>query len=311
MILSWHLWRPTEMKTRPITVGKLGEHPVTVFASGDGTFVYSIGSVATRRFAWVEKAPVLTSDGGKAFSFRDKFKLVVCFGTIPRETDFVRVRLRAFVYLVLYSGLRPSECLALNVDQVLEHITPSGAHTAKSGTLRPSQRSDGRRYRRTQPRPFPIPPIAQDALFAYIRAAIERKWIERGHWRVPLFMGARGRRGARGHGRLKLESIARSWRHRLQTLGMGRYSLHDLRHEAIRTYAGSAEEKAQFGCVSVAQAETIYTDADPAGVVHIVRGAGEFIREVAKELGIDDDDESLRDLLACEQPGPSVPPAVP
>ena len=299
------------MGSKRRAIGKLGEHTVTVVAPSEHTLVFQVGTVASKRIHLVKKAAVLTARGGKVFSLADRFKAIVGFvERVPRETDFVRVRLRAFIYLMLFSGLRPRECLALNLDQVIEEISPSRARIAHTAALGPSQRADGRRARRVEARQFSLPPIVVDALVVYVRAAIDRGWIERGHWRVPLFLGSRGRRGAQGHDRLKLASITRSWRARLRALGMPHYTLHDLRHEAIRAYVGTPEEKARFGCVSVAQAEAIYTDADPVGLIHIVREAENFIREVARKLGIDDDDESLRDLLACEYPGPTEPPAV-
>ncbi len=149
-----------------------------------------------------------------------------------REGDFQALRTRALVLLAMASSLRLSECLALDVEQVIDgrrgirKVCRLENHQAKGG-------NGG---------VFVITSTARQALLAYLREARSRGWLDE---EGPLFIGqTRGKdsTGAnRSHPRLSRWGGQRSWlkvqrRARIHPL----YRFHDLRHDSGTRFAKAA-----------------------------------------------------------------------
>jgi integrase len=279
-------------------IGSIGGHPISVAGVNSSTVSVRVGNVRSKRFSLPAGSTLITAEGGKALSAEHRLRLIADFARPgPNDTHFTRVRLRALVYLVWTAALRPNECLALDVAQLLEDPTARRTRIAHTCVLAPAQRRDGLRSERAYPHEFTVPKLTRLALSIYIQQAVVRGWMTSGEWRVPLFIGTQGRRGVAEHQRVSLRSIDTCWRHRLRALDIPYYSFHDLRHDAIVTFAGTPEEKARFGRISATKAETLYVNEDPTGMRHIIAAAEDFIRSTARYLGVSDDDDSLRDLF--------------
>jgi len=152
----------------------------------------------------------------------------------------VALRTRALVALAADSGLRVNECCALEVDQLLA-FKPKTSETvklARSFYLRPAQAKGGGAGT------VELSPRARAAIGAYVRAAVAAGWMS---WppkaRAPLFLGHRGRGGARGHARLSKRSAQHSW-HDLQARARlsSRYPFHTLRHDAASRWRRSGAD---------------------------------------------------------------------
>lgn len=168
--------------------------------------------------------------------------------------QFEALRTAALVQLAWLSGLRISECIALDVPQLIEW---QGAvvRVRSAGYLRVDQ-AKGSKGRRpdgqwTSAGQFVVPAPAARALRAYVREGTTRGWL--GRDAGPLFIAHR-RNGATslGHGRLSRKGAWKAWQQLQRRAGLRRpfYRFHDLRHDAITRFAtachGHAFKVARF-----------------------------------------------------------------
>ena len=327
------LWRPTPMALDVYETGyTIGDKPVHVFADARAVYVRVEGHPAVR----VERRPrelEVTSQGGLAIPFQDSITIHSALNERCRgETHFDFLRLRAVVLLMWSGALRVSECLALDVAQIIE-ARDGKMYVKSSCVLRAEQRGDRHELRRSEPHEFPIDREAKAALVAYIIAAKKKGWL-RG-WTGPLFIASRGVRGARGHERWSKRALETAWCAKRATMKLDReYELRDVRHDAILRRPGSVEERASFGRVSRRSITTSYSHPDPDGFREMREAVVEAVERLTNEIGgikrVNDAGEqivsaminsphaiktydvtSLRDLHPGQHTGSTVPPTVP
>ena len=149
-----------------------------------------------------------------------------------RTGDFQALRTRALVLLAMCSSLRVSECLALDLDQVVDGLRG----IRKVGILERRQAKGGNGGA------FVITSTARQALMAYIREARKRNWLDESG---PLFIAQTRGKDSSGapcsHLRLSRYTAWRSWI-KVQTRAniQPRYRFHDLRHDSGTRFAKAA-----------------------------------------------------------------------
>lgn len=145
-----------------------------------------------------------------------------------RPTDFERLRLRALVLLAMSSGLRLSECLALEVEQVV-----NGRGVRTIATLEDIQAKGGHGGQ------FTITTSARAALRAYIAEAQSRGWVrDAGPLFVAMRRGAKSGGDKNSHPRLSRVAGWRAWVALQTRCSIPKpYRFHDLRHESGTRFA--------------------------------------------------------------------------
>ena len=145
-----------------------------------------------------------------------------------RPHDFERLRLRAVVLLAMSSGLRLSECLALEVEQVV-----NGRGVRTIATLEDIQAKGGMGGE------FSITTTARSAIRAYLTEAQARGWVgNTGPLFVAMRRGAKSGGDAKTHPRLSRVSGWRAWKALQRRCGLPKpYRFHDLRHESGTRFA--------------------------------------------------------------------------
>lgn len=180
---------------------------------------------------------------------------------------------RALFVLAWNSALRVSECLALDVGQLV-YAPDRGLKMPKirSGfELLAEQAKGGIGGHISVPRP------ARSALRAYLRAAAAEDWITR--WTGPLFVRTKSSAGE-AHGRLSKRAAQFAWERWQQAARISApgYTWHDTRHTAVTRFSaacgGDAYQVALF-----ARHRDLRTSM---GYVHI---SPEQIDQCAEEMG--------------------------
>lgn len=143
-----------------------------------------------------------------------------------RAHDFERLRLRAMALLAMSSGLRLSECLALNVEQI--------TNSARSGGVRTSCKLEDEQAKGGHGGEFTITSTARAAMRDYLAEARARKWVGlEGALFVAMRRGKLSGGDARSHPRLSRVSAWRAWINLQERAGITNpYRFHDLRHES-------------------------------------------------------------------------------
>ena len=131
--------------------------------------------------------------------------------------------------LAMSSGLRLSECLALNVEQ----ITNGAGRVRTVSTLEDEQAKGGNGGQ------FTITTTARAALRDYLAEARARKWVgSDGPIFVAMRRGKLSGGDARSHPRLSRVSAWRAWINLQDRAGITKpYRFHDLRHESGTRFA--------------------------------------------------------------------------
>lgn len=144
------------------------------------------------------------------------------------------LRDRAMLTLGWDSALRVSECLALDVEQLIAtgHEKRKRPRITQRFELRPDQAKGG-----IGGTVF-VPRAARDALRAYLDAAAEAGWVSR--WSGPLFVRTKSAAGA-SHGRLSKRAAQFAWQRWQQAAGIDSpgYTWHDLRHTAVTRFSAA------------------------------------------------------------------------
>ena len=151
------------------------------------------------------------------------------------DHDFEALRTAAITLIAWGSGLRLSECLALEVGQVEAARRNS---IRERVTLRGQQVKGGKENGKAVS--ITLPEDARSALRRYLVEAREREWLEDDvHPNAPLFVARRcnGRPGH--HPRLAKRSAQDSWKRLQQRAGVPPplYRFQDLRHDALTVFA--------------------------------------------------------------------------
>lgn len=214
----------------------------------------------------------ITRSGRVAIPFHDSITIhAVLNKRCPKETRFEALRLRAFIHVLWSGALGVQECLALDLDQVLEPTEDGEQLVRATCVLRPDQRCDKQAQRHVEVHEFPVDPDARKALLAYVRAAKRKGWLHDGGGSGPVFVASRGQRGEPGHGRWSKRALESAWhakRANMRNLKAD-YSFHDFKHDAILRHVGSAEEKSRFGRVRLKDVVQMYSNPDPDGFIQM------------------------------------------
>ena len=185
--------------------------------------------------------------GGRSIAPDDMRRLQKSWAQLP-TSDFAAVRTRALVQLALGSSLRLSECLALDLEQLLQDSPEQRRlRIRKSAYLLDVQAKGGRGG------VFVLPEDSRRALATYARLARAKGWAFVDEWSGPVFVTVKGRgRTGPHHVRLSARAAQVSWARYQDAIGMREpYRFHDLRHDALTRFADSAKgnpfQVAQFG----------------------------------------------------------------
>lgn len=199
------------------------------------------------------------SEVGRAVDEADRAKLLATLTQWAAARSFYALRTRALVLLAWGSALRLSECLKLDIEQVLED-----PNLRKLGRLRGTAyvRGEQAKGRRKGPRrwnsagAFVITKPARVALREYLIECVRRGWLTlpapKG---TALFLTIKGRvaKGARvQRGRLGKRAAQHSWTALQKRARISEtYRFHDLRHDALTRVgdvsSGNVFKVAQFG----------------------------------------------------------------
>lgn len=201
----------------------------------------------------------MTETRGRAIDELDRAKLLATLTQWAASQSFYALRTRALILLAWGSALRLSECLALNVDQILEDPTAETLSRIRGTAYVRADQTKGRRVghtRWTSAGPFVLTKPARQALRAYLQESIRRGYLslppKRG---TPLFVTLKGRvdKGQKvKRGRLGKRAAQHSWSSVQRRAGMQDiYRFHDLRHDALTRLGDAAQgnvfKVAQFG----------------------------------------------------------------
>ncbi len=165
---------------------------------------------------------------GRSLATEDRARILRELGAHGAH-DFERLRLRAMALLAMSSGLRITELVSLNVEQVIG----KDGRLRTVGHLEDSQAKDGNGG------PFTITRAPRAALRDYIKEARARKWLgSEGALFVAMRRGKLSGGDARSHPRLSRVSAWRSWVNAQERAGIVQpYRFHDLRHESGTRFA--------------------------------------------------------------------------
>jgi hypothetical protein len=240
----------------------------------------------------------ITRSGGVAIPFHDSITIHSALNKrCPKETRFDALRLRAFIHVLWSGALGVQECLALDLDQVLEPES-GGQRVRATCVLRPDQRRDKQSQRRVDAHEFPVDPDASKALLAYLRAARQKGWLEEGGRSGPVFVASRGQRSEPGHGRWSKRALESAWRAKLANMRdlAARYSFRDFRHDAILRRVGSLEEKSRFGRVRHKDVLRMYSNPDPDGLIQMRAAIIAEFEKLQSEFGELHENREMCDL---------------
>lgn len=178
--------------------------------------------------------------------------------------SFTAIRTHALVLLAWGSALRLKECLALNVDQLVDVNDSRPWRLRATAYLRPEQSKS----RRTGARQwegggtFVVSKSARAALRVYLRAAESRGWIA---WppkpNTPLFLTVRGGGSSRSTGQQRLlrRAAQYQWVSLCKRASVSQpYRFHDLRHDAL-TRVGEATDGDPFKVASFGRIHSMDT----------------------------------------------------
>jgi integrase len=187
------------------------------------------------------------------------------------------------VLLAWGSALRLRECLALNVDQLLDLTDPRPWRLRSTAYLRPEQSKSRRAGARQWEGggTFVLSKAARVALRAYLRAAESRGWIA---WPpppdVPLFITARGGGASRRAGQLRLlrRAAQYQWVALCKRASVSQpYRFHDLRHDALTRVAeatnGDPFKVAAFGRFQSMDTALRYVHHSPIALADLATAA--------------------------------------
>lgn len=199
--------------------------------------------------AWWRKKRAAQNRPGRLIETPDRRALMQTVNDLAASgRNFATVRTRALVFLAWGSALRLKECLALNVDQIVDvSDTKRPWRIRSTAYLRPEQ-SKSRRVGSRQWEgggTFVITKRAREALRVYLRAAEARGWIT---WPpapdCPLFITARGGGSHKraGQQRLLRRAAQVQWVQLCKRAAISQpYRFHDLRHDALTRVAVATE----------------------------------------------------------------------
>ena len=147
---------------------------------------------------------------------------------------FSAIRARALYTLAITTGLRLTECLELDLGDVVDLVRTNGRRTAK---IRSVLELEAHKAKLGQPDTITIGRGARAAL-ARLVEAMRAGVFEPGWQQSPLFITGRGRGSESGGKRLPKRAAQADFTHWQRVASIApRYRWHDLRHTAITRFA--------------------------------------------------------------------------
>lgn len=172
----------------------------------------------------------MSRGAGRSLAAEDRRAILRELGA-HKPNDFARLRLRALALLAMSASLRLSECLALDVQQIM-----NGRGVRTVADLEDIQAKGGHGGQ------FTIAKAARAALRDYVAEARSREWMgETGPLFVAMRRGQNSNGKARSHPRLSRVSAWRAWVAVQVRAGITKpYRFHDLRHESGTRFAAAS-----------------------------------------------------------------------
>lgn len=170
---------------------------------------------------------------GELIGTGDRASLMRTLNESAAAGNPVAIRDRALLSLALGSALRVSECIRLEVRQVLVHEESARVEIRAQSYLYKHQAKGGHGA------PFVIPRRARAELGKWVRYMRRHGW---GGHDGPLFVTTK-RTTKQQHVRLSKRGAQRNFKQWLRRAGVStRFSFHDLRHTATTVFAGRTPE---------------------------------------------------------------------
>lgn len=155
------------------------------------------------------------------------------------------IRTLAIVQLTADTGLRLSELLALDCDQLLEDVRAPRARIVSSFYLAPPQAkgrsSSASSKGYTSAGTIPIPKRSRAAILSYLRALRARGWLRGPVWKGSPWITCKGATTKTSHHPVGDRAVQKVWHGWQKRAGIRMpYRWHDLRHTAITRWSRSS-----------------------------------------------------------------------
>lgn len=204
----------------------------------------------------------------RAISDVDRRRIWTALDAHSTAGDFIAIRGRAIATLVIDTGLRLSELLALNIEQLVEDPTARAPRILGTFDLRATQAKNSKAAS------MAVPKRARDAIRVYLLELRRREWIKAPPWRGPLWIVHKSRVQGK-HPRLSKRAAQTAWSTWQKRAGIhDPYRFHDLRHTAITRWADSTDNA--FSVAELARHSDVKTS------MRYVHGAPDRLREIAE-----------------------------